>query len=161
MYVLYFKMINDFAPDSFHDVILTIIRCFTMDLAKRVLWWGSVWDQLSRFKQNQSVTCYCVRVHSVMCDLLTWGNNLYHGIISLRGDVRVHDTITSPLFLLHTFFYWGAVTKPGKRTVMHMSVTGNVTILPLPTILIFYFEIVLTVWYIFEHFSNNHLLDVV
>jgi len=97
-------MINDFAPDSFHDVILTIIRCFTMDLAKRVLWWGSVWDQLSRFKQNQSVTCYCVRVHSVMCDLLTWGNNLYHGIISLRGDVRVHDTITSPLFLLHTFF---------------------------------------------------------
>lgn len=65
----------------------------------------------------------CVRVG----DLLTWGNNVYHGIISLRGDVRVHDTITSPLFLLNTF-YWGAVTKPEKRTVMRMSVTGNVTI---------------------------------
>ena len=98
----------------------------------------------------------CVRVG----DLLTWGNNLYHGIISLRGDVRVHDTITSPLFLLNTF-YWGAATKPEKRTVMYMSVTGNVAILPLPTILIFYFEIVLRMWYISEIFSNNHLLDVV
>jgi hypothetical protein len=101
---------------------------------------------------NCSQTCYTLVSHQdyhrltlcntaeIITNIIIAVNYLHDHIISLRGEIWAHNTsLTPPLFI--------EVFLPSQESEWSCICVLGVSILPLPTILIFDFRIVLTVWY--------------
>jgi hypothetical protein len=73
--------------------------------------------------------------------LLTHGTHLHDCIISLRRVVKAHTIRLTPQFS------FPEVSVPSQENEQLCICVSGVSILPLSTILIFYFGIVPTVWY--------------